>query len=152
MECRILFNDYPFDHFDWCKLEEGAGQVSESGSAEVAELNAITRDASSVLVFLGQRLITQTTAQLPPRASKQQLNAIAYSVEEQLAEDIEECFFATSTQAEDGSIAVMVIKRELMDEMTALLSEQHVQARYIVPQSYLCPWRGDADVLASENG
>jgi len=102
-----------------------------------------------VLVFLPQQSILFTSAVLPARATKQQLNAIAYSIEEVVGQDIESCFVAITAQQPNREVPVAVIDHQIMDNCTDLLSRQHVSARYILPQLYLCPWTGDKEVIAS---
>ena len=111
MQCRINFHDRDLQHFDWIKLDETGSGVIDSGSSASEQLRNICANASPVLVFLPQQDIHLTSAQLPPNASKQQLNAIAFSIEDQLADDVDNCFCAISGQQADGSVPVAVIER-----------------------------------------
>jgi len=156
MQCRVQFTDRYLDRFNWCKYDESEAQVSDCGSAQVDELRAVCSGTDKVIVFLPQQDILLTSVNLPPRASKQQMNAIAFAVEDQLAEDIESCFFANLGQQEDHSVPIAVLNRQIMDNVINLLNSQHINCRLVLPQAYLCPWSEDADVLASicpvENG
>lgn len=148
MECRIRFHDKSFQHFDWCKLEKGSGTVSDSGTSSADELKTICLEAEKIIVFLAQQNILLASPELPSGANKQQLNAIAYAVEEQLAEDIENCFFAVAAQQADHSVPVAVINREIMNDCVELLASHHVNASLILPEGYLCPWSDEDDFLA----
>lgn len=145
---RILFHDFSLMRFDWCRFDTESGDV-KYGHAEVEQLGRIFDPGTSVIVFIPQQLLLLTSAQLPPRASKQQLNAISYAIEDQLAEDIEECFFAVYPQQDDGGVPVAVINQQLMDAVVGKLAEYHISARLILPQVYLCPWDDDPSVIAS---
>jgi len=149
MQCRIQFHPDHIDRFEWCKLDETSGELIESGVSGSDELSSVCADNSQVLVFIPQQDILLTSPVLPPKASKQQLNAIAFNIEELLAEDIEDCFFAALAQTPDHAVPVAVINRDEMDEWMKLLSSIHVNARYVLPQIYLCPWLADDDLLAS---
>jgi general secretion pathway protein L len=145
---RILFHNSSLQRFDWCRFDSELGKI-ETGHAEIEQLGRIFPSGTPVTVFIPQQMLLQTSAQMPPRANKQQLNAISYAIEDQLAEDIENCFFAVLPQQDDGSVPVAVIDQQKMDEISSLLAEYHLQVRLILPQMYLCPWSGDASVIAS---
>jgi general secretion pathway protein L len=145
---RILFHDSSLQRFDWCRFDSDSEQV-QTGHAEVEQLGRIFPTGTAVTVYIPQQMILQTSARMPARANKQQLNAISYAIEDQLAEDIENCFFAVLSQQEDGSVPVAVIDQNKMDELNALLAENHLQVRLILPQMYLCPWPDDSLVIAS---
>ncbi len=145
---RILFHDSSLQRFDWCKPDTESGTI-QTGHAEIEQLGRIFPSGTPVTVFIPQQMVLQTSAQMPPRANKQQLNAISYAIEDQLAEDIENCFFAVLPQQDDGSVPVAVIDQQKMDEISLLLAEYHLQVRLILPQMYLCPWSGDSSVIAS---
>jgi general secretion pathway protein L len=145
--CRIQFVDFELSRFRW--LRTLANTESESGEADSSELRNICAKAGPVTVFLPQHAILLTQAMLPPRASKQQLNAIAFAIEDQLADDIDDDFFALMPQQPDGSVPVAVLARDLMDRLSALLAEQHVQARHVLPESYLCPVSTEETWLAT---
>lgn len=149
MECRIQFDDRNFEHFNWCKLDPASAEVSDSGSAHVDELKSICSETGLVTVFLPQQAILLTSALLPARASKQQINAIAFAIEEHLADDIENCFFAVTSQQKNGAVPVAVIDQQIMDDCTQLFSRLHINIRQILPPIYLCPWSDEEDVLAS---
>lgn len=149
MECRIRFHDKNFEQFDWCKLEDDSESFNGSGTLHSDELKNICADSEKVTIFLPQIDVLLTSEKLPPKANNQQLNAIAFAVEDHLAEDIDDCFFATTTQQIDHSVPVAVINREIMDSCVQLLSHHHLNVRSIIPEGYLCPWSGDDDLLAS---
>lgn len=145
---RIIFHDSRLQRFDWCRIDTESEQI-QTGHAEVEQLGRIFPSGTPVTVYIPQQMILQTAVQMPPKANKQQLNAISYAIEDQLAEDIENCFFAVLPQQEDDSVPVAVIDQYKMDEISALLDEYHLQVRLILPQMYLCPWPDDVSVMAT---
>jgi general secretion pathway protein L len=150
MECRVLFHDNTFQAFDWSKLDESTGRIMSSGSASIADIKQICQqDCNRLLVFISQQDVSMLVPELPARAGKQQLAAIAYSIEDQLAEDIELCFVANMPQQVDNTVPVAVIRREIMEDCMQALAQQQLQVRYVLPQNYLCPWAEDDSVLAS---
>lgn len=149
MECRIQFHDKDFEHFNWLKLDQTSETINDSGSAHVDELKSICSETTHVTVFLPQKDILLTSAQLPSRANKQQINAIAYAIEEQLADDVENCFFAVTSQQDNDTVPVAVIDQQIMDDCAQLFSRLHINIGQILPLVYLCPWSGEQAVLAS---
>jgi len=149
MHCRIQFHHDDEDQFDWCKLDEVSGEVIKSGTSSFDELTTVCAESSKTLVFIPQQNILLASPVLPPKASNQQLNAIAFSIEELMAEDIEDCFFAVLAQQDDHSVPVAVINREAMDGWMQLLTSNHIHAGFVLPQIYLCPWSTDDDLLAT---
>ncbi len=149
MQCRILLHDRELTRFDWCKIDATDAQRAECGVAEIGALSEIVSGCSQVLVFAPQQDILLATPQLPPRANKQQLAAIAYTLEETLAQDIEHCFFAQMPQQRDNTVPVAVIERELMDQIMALLKRLPVNVRWILAPVYLCPWPQEDGYLAT---
>lgn len=145
---RILFHDSSFQRFDWCRFDTESEDI-QTGHAEVEQLSRIFPPGVTVSVYIPQQMVLLTSVQMPPRANKQQLNAISYAIEDQLAEDIENCFFAVLPQQDDGSVPVAVIDQHKMDELSALLTEHHLVVRYILPQLYLCPWSQELSVIAT---
>ncbi|MDJ0834009.1 MAG: type II secretion system protein GspL [Gammaproteobacteria bacterium] len=149
MLCRINFHDHDLQSFDWVKLDDSGSGVIDAGSSDADQLRRVCGNSSSVQVFLPQQDIHLTSAQLPPKASKQQLNAIAFAIEDHLADDIDNCFCAISNQQEDGRVPVAVIERDIMDDCMQLLADQNINAREILAPVYLCPWSDAADFLSS---
>ena len=149
MQCRILFHDRELQRFDWCKIDPASEQDDECGTADSDQLAEICAQSAQTIVFLPQQDILLANPQLPPRASKQQLAAIAYTLEESLASDIDDCFFALLPQQADQTVPVAVIERDIMESVIALLNRQHINARLILPAACLCPWREDDELLAT---
>ncbi len=152
---RILFHDASLQRFDWCRYNSET-ETLETGHAEIEQLSRTFAAGTAVSVYIPQQMLFITSVQMPPRASKQQLNAIAYAIEDQLAEDIEDCFFAIMPQQADDSVPVAVINQQKMNDLSMLLAEHHIQVRMILPQVYLCPWRNEgtdiAAICKSRNG
>jgi general secretion pathway protein L len=145
---RILFHDALLQRFDWSRFNETT-DAWETGHAEIEQLGRVFEPGTQVSVYLAQQMLLQTEAQMPPRAGKQQLNAIAYAIEDQLAEDVEDCFFAVYQQQDDNTVPVVVINQQVMDKVVSLLSENHLIVRHILPQIYLCPMAQNASVIAT---
>ena len=149
MECRLLIHNSDLQQFSWCKLDSTTGDRLESGVATSDGLTELSSSCSRISVFLPMQDILLTSHQFPHKANKQQLNAIAYTIEDSLAQDIEECFFSTTTGRDQHQVDVAVIDREKMNLYADFLSSHQINAHSISPQIYLCPWSDDAELLAT---
>jgi len=149
MEYRIQFVDSNLQRVDWCKLDSSSGEVIESGSSDADKLSEICSGPTKTIVFLPQQNILLSTPLLPPKANKQQINSIAFTIEDYLAVDIDDCFFAVLKQQADHTVPVAVINVDIMDKLIELLTHHHITASLILPQIYLCPWSDDKTLLAT---
>lgn len=149
MECRLLIHNSDLQQFSWSKLDSTTGDMLESGVATSENLTEMGASCSRITVYLPMQDILLTTHQFPHKVNKQQLNAIAYTVEDSLAQDIEDCFFSTTPGQGQHQVDVAVIDREKMDLYASFLSSHQINAHSILPQIYLCPWSDDAELLAT---
>ena len=148
-ECRILFLDSDLREVEWCLIEPTSLEVVDSGQCEIDGLRNVIPTGTSVTVFVPQQHILMTGAQLPPRAGKQQLGAIGYAVEEHIAGDVDDCFFAIGQQQEDHRVPVAVVELSQTDKLFDSLQRTHLNIRAVLPQLYLCPYSdGDEQVVS----
>ena len=148
MECRILIHDDQLNSFDWCHLDSSNGNVLKSGSSDAEELKKLCSESQNVTVFLPQQDILLSSHKFPQKVSKQQLNAIAYTIEDSLGQDIEDCFFSTAAEQEGHEVPVAVISRNKMDLYAEFLVSHQINSSNVLPPFYLCPWNDDESTLA----
>jgi len=145
-ELWIRFADADFDAFDWWRFAGDSEKPADSGQGRGDELAAL--EAAAVCrVFVPQTLLLSLTVQLPPRASRQQLQAIGYAIEDQLANDVDDNHFAMGPQQESGAVAVVVIERAVMDRLLERLRSARLRCDFIHAEMLLCPEPGNG-VLA----
>ncbi len=137
-ELWIRFADAEFDAFDWWRFDADDRQPSASGQGQGDALSRLEA-ASTCRVFVPQTLLLTLVAQLPPRASRQQLQAIGYAIEDLLANDVEDNHYAIGTQQEDGRLPVIVIERAIMDRLLERLRSSRLRCDAIHPEMLLCP-------------
>ena len=141
---ETLFIDLD-EPFAW-HLCDADGEIILRGTAD--DLGARRTEANlEVVVTVPTRDVLRTTARVPSRHHRQILQAIPYAVEEQLAMDVENCFFALGGRTPSGAIEVAVTGREKMETWTDRLEELGIVAATMLPVSELIPWTSGVEVL-----
>lgn len=141
MDCKLQIQSLSNGLWRWAGFEPLSSNPLGSGTFSEGDVPAECPAASTVIAFLPQQEILMTHADLPPKASKQQLAAIDYAVEDQLADDVEDCFCAVGRQQDDGSVPVAVIRRELMQRYVESFNQAGLKVKAVYPEFYLCPWQ-----------
>jgi general secretion pathway protein L len=77
-----------------------------------------------------------------PNERKHLAKTLRWSLEEQLIDDIDDLHIAVATLSDDLAVAA-IVRKELMTQRLTNLSEQHIQARHLVPEPLLLPWQAD---------
>ena len=137
-ELWIRFADPDFAAFDWWRFDGDAENPVSEGHGQGEDLARLER-ASLCRVFLPQSRLLSLRAKLPPRASRQQLQAIGYALEDQLANDVDDNHYAIGAQQPDGQLPVVVIERSLMDRLLQRLREARMQCDALHAEMLLCP-------------
>jgi general secretion pathway protein L len=107
-----------------------------------------------VVVLVPATDVLLAQPELPPaKAGTKLQQLVPYALEEQLAEDIEELHFAIGRRHEDSArVPVAVVARKLMDEWTALLKANGLEAEALYADSELLPQNpGQAVALLEED-
>ena len=137
-ELWLRFADAEFAAFDWWRFDgDGETPVAE-GHGEGEDLASLEA-ASLCRVFLPQPLLLSLRAKLPPRASRQQLQAIGYALEDQLANDVDDNHFAIGAQQSDGGLPVVVVERTIMERLLQRLREARLRCDALHAEALLCP-------------
>ena len=141
-ELWIRFADPDFHAFQWWRFDAGDQTPGSRGEGQGEALAAL-EPAATCRIFVPQPLLLTLRVQLPPKASRQQIQAIGFAIEDQLANDVEDNHYATGSQQADGSLAVVVIERTVMDRLLERLRAARLRHDFIHPEMLLCPPPGD---------
>ena len=117
------------DPVQWLVLDTNSKEVMSSGELDSAGAldTLIERTGHHTAIALApssEILLTWVT--LPPRAGRKIISAIPYMLEDELASDINEQFFALGPKVGDEQ-AVAVVSRSLLKEWLQWLSEAGIQ-------------------------
>ena len=132
-------------------LFDQSGNKRDEGEADVASFNArFAGFAGSVVFVVPGEDVLLTRAKVPSRRQRQILQAVPYAVEEQLASDVEDCFFALGERNDQGEILVSVCDLEQMESRVEFLSRLAVDVMTLVSETSLVETSGAAAVIDQE--
>ena len=106
-----------------------------------------------VVVLLNSNEVVLTSAVIPSKNRKQLLQAIPYSLEDTLAEDIENLHFAVhqNNDNQDNTSQVAIVNRAVLIETLDLLKLNGITANYVLPEILAQKFESDAWSIAYEN-
>lgn len=96
-----------------------------------------------VIIFLSGIDMLLTSVSLPAMNKQRLLKAIPYSLEEQLASDVEQLHFAVGERLEESAVPCCVIERDILVLLQQRLKEVGMQADVITSELFAIP--NDAD-------
>ncbi len=115
------------------------GKISQSGRHSIDDLadlkNQFPPISTVILLPASDCLVTSVT--IPSTQRRQQLKAIPFALEEQLADDIESMHFAVGKRSENGELAVIAIAKSKMQHYLDILGEAKIIPTAILPISAL---------------
>lgn len=119
-----------------------APEQAPRGNCAVNELAALL--PAPPLLLLDGRLVTTLRADIPARSDRQALQAAAFAVEEELAEDIESLRVVCGAKGQDGHRAVAVIRQDSLTAAWTQLSDAGCAPSSIIPDYLALPWQEDS--------
>ncbi len=128
------------DQISWLLLDSLA-DVKYSGSGDwssFTEFQDLQFDGRVVAVVPGETVL-MTNANVPSKQYRQILQAVPFVVEEQLATDIEDCFFALGQRDSSGCVEVSVLDRVRIEKWLTQLGEMGLQPGWMISETSLVP-------------
>ena len=107
------------------------------GHGSLEELKTIAR-GKKVSVLIDAHYTTLESVKIPSKNRSKQLQAIPFAMEDQLAEDIEDTHFALG-KADDNTVPVIAIKRELLQNTIELFNQQNIHIEALTADSIALP-------------
>ncbi len=92
-----------------------------------------------VVVLVPGPAVLLTEAVIPGHRGRMIKKSIPYAIEENLAEDIENLHFAHGPLSKTGEIPVAVVAKTQMESWLAILNENGIEAKCIVPATMTIP-------------
>ena len=132
--------------FEWLKFN-GQGQLLSEGTSELEDLDY---EARAVYVVPGCDVL-RTTATVPSRQYRQIAQAVPYVIEEILAVDIENCFFALGDRNAEGDIEVAVVSHDIMRSWFNEIEQSGLNVVAFVAEHELVNAKADGAVLLERN-
>ncbi|MFP6808512.1 MAG: type II secretion system protein GspL [Pseudomonadales bacterium] len=138
------------DNVDWLILDDASHIVRLRGSASFEEFSALVADMEwqgDTRVMVGGEHVLLTRATVPSRQQRHILQAIPFAVEEQLAEDVDDCHFALGKRGNDNELEVVVVNHEWLSSRLAALREIEIQPIFVGVDLLMIPQKDGTNIL-----
>lgn len=107
------------------------------GHGDLDQLKNLAR-GKKVSVLIDAHYTTLASVNVPSKNRNKQMQAIPFAMEDNLAEDIDDTFFALGT-SDDNKVPVIAIKRSLLEETLELFKQQQIHISEITADSVALP-------------
>ncbi len=121
-------------------------QILQSGNLSIDNLSDLKNEypRKSVIVLVPSSDCLVTRVAIPTNQRRQQLKAIPFAVEEQLAEDIDAVHFAIGKRDSEQNLHVIAVSKSKMEHWLTLLNNAGISATTMLPIAALLETPEDA--------
>jgi len=113
-------------------------------------IRSLTR-GRRVLILIPSSEVVITSVNIPSKNKKQLLQAIPFSLEDSLADDIEDLHFAVKQDETSNHSQVAIIKRSTLEQYLDTFQENGITAHFILPEILGQFYRKDTWSIISNN-
>jgi general secretion pathway protein L len=136
---------------------DSAGHLQKRGENLLSELPDILigeQMPSTCILLVPSEKIRITQVQIPSSNPKKIRQALPFSVEELIADELETTHLATGAihRNNNGIIDVAIVRHELIIEWIDLCHQYHIIPHYIIPDALCVPWEENSWSLFFEKG
>ena len=149
---ETLFFRFSGQEIEWVVLGQDGLRMEEglSGADLFNSRFPVTYAGSTVFVVPGEKIL-MTTASVPSKQKRKIAQAIPFVVEEQLAAEIEESFFAIGERNKKGEVKVSIISEQLLESLLADLDELDLRPKKMISETSLAKSKDYAVALIEED-
>ncbi|MCP3668348.1 MAG: hypothetical protein GY696_38665, partial [Gammaproteobacteria bacterium] len=121
-------------------------QIQESGTIEITALSELKQDfpGKAIVVLVPSKDCLVTSITMPTQQRRQQLKAVPFAIEEQLAENIEDVHFAIGKRDSEQKLPVVAVSRKNMTLWLEVLKDAGITPSAMLPLSALLEAPKDA--------
>ncbi len=121
-------------------------QIQESGTIEITALSELKQDfpGKAIVVLVPSKDCLVTSITMPTQQRRQQLKAVPFAIEEQLAENIEDVHFSIGKRDREQNLPVIAVSRENMTLWLNVLKDADITPSAMLPLSALLEAPKDA--------
>lgn len=135
----------------WLRVER-SGLMHEVRHGPLAEAAAQAAE-QRVIVLAPACEVLLTEAAVPAQTRKQAQQAVPYTLEEQLATDVESLHFALGERSAEGHYATAVVARARMDDWLTLLEQAGIEPSLLTSELHALPRQeGQWTLLCTPSG
>jgi len=139
------------DYLRWAVCDDNNKSVKAHDHGTFADAAKAAQRRRVIMVVAGTELLLEE-ATVPASNLSRALKAVPYTLEEQLAQDIEDSHFAFGQRLASGSIPVAVISRDAMDWLKARCAEVRMLPAEIIPEPMALPLHDDRWSIMTNDG
>ena len=149
---ETLFFRFSGQEIEWVVLGQDGLRMEEglSGADLFNSRFPVTYAGSTVFVVPGEKIL-MTTASVPSKQKRKIAQAIPFVVEEQLAAEIEESFFAIGERNKKGEVKVSIISEQLLESLLADLDELDLRPKKMISETSLAKSKDYAVAVIEED-
>ena len=144
---ETLYLRFNADHLDWLLLGEEPASDSNPRSGRLTdaafqEQSALTDFTGHVVIIVPGEDVLLTSAEVPSKQYRRIVQAVPYVIEEQLAMDVDACFFAIGPEqsgSDKGEVEVAVVSRVLIQDWVARCDALGVSSARMIPETAMLP-------------
>ena len=147
-----LFLRFWGDEFEWL-IFDSSGRKKTEGLGSASEFNESFEqpfDGLAVFVAPGEEVLL-TIANIPSKQHRQILQAVPYAIEEQLAVDVEDCFFSLGSRNVNDQVQVAVVERSLIRGWLDRLEALEVEFSFMTSEANLLSCDTEISVLIEDD-
>ncbi|MBT3624922.1 MAG: hypothetical protein HN738_17565 [Gammaproteobacteria bacterium] len=133
-----LFLKFRGDDFEWL-IFDSSGRKKTEGFGSASQFNERFEekfDGRAVFVAPGEEVLL-TIANIPSKQYRQIVQAVPYAIEEQLAMDVEECFFSLGSRNINDQVQVAVVERSRIRGWLDRLEALDVEISFMTSEANL---------------
>ncbi|GEM_PF-6276412 len=124
---------------EWFELNESGAVISRQFIADLAACPKINPHDIFTLLFPGEQLLL-TSVKLPKMRASEQLKAIPFALEEQLASDPENMYIATGDAKADGCLVVAALDKNIIDTKVQSWRDANLFPQKVLPDFLAIAW------------
>ena len=147
-----LFLRFRGDEFEWL-IFDSSGKKKTGGLGSASQFNESFEqpfDGLAVFVAPGEEVLL-TTANIPSKQHRQIVQAVPYAIEEQLAVDVENCFFSLGSRNVNDQVQVAVVERSLIRGWLDRLEALEVEISVMTSEANLLSCDSEISVLIDDD-
>jgi len=132
-------NSFTTDELELAWFFVADNQMQQSGTVEIAELSKLKQEYqnNTIVVLVPSDDCLVTTIVMPTHQRRQQLKAVPFAVEEQLAENIDDIHFAIGKRDSEQKLPVVAVSKKKMTYWSNILQDAGITPSAMLPFSAL---------------
>ena len=139
------------DYIRWAVCNEKGAVVGQADHGTFEDLAKAAERRKIVMVVAGTEVLLEE-ASVPATNLSKALKAVPYSLEEQLAQDVESSHFAFGNRLSSGNIPVAVISRTSLEWIQDMAESVKLNLQEIVPETLALPLFDDSWTVMTNSG